>query len=402
MYRAARLLRKPQITFRISQPLSRESNYAPVRYLQIKRPWVRKVLATILLTGAVLHTWSSFVVLRFDETLYNADGSPDSLPRADAPTAGKFDRNQYAPPGLDDDTKARFIPLGWPRLCEGKFYAATDSEWQAFNGVATDRDKLAGLKDELVLVVLDAASHSSLLSHMLGGPLSVAAFWLEHRFPYRAPPAYYRPGLQISRDGFSWVLKPMSAEDGDRLQRWTRPLSVAHAIKDAFSVLWSRQLSRFSTSSDEEQTVESPISLRDNSLSSGLRGLDGLNDLSQSVSQPPPLSSQEGTSLTRNASRLHPYISTLHRLPLPNLGSGSDLRMALLAFKWRLNYCWARRMHSSPRGVMYISGPVGIRGPNGICRVEVKGEYDVMASQWIAVSMDIRDLNLFNQRALGT
>lgn len=211
--------------------------------------------------------------------------------------------------------------------------------------------------------------------------------------------SHYRR-LQISQDGFSWVLKPMSAEDGDRLQRWTRPLFVAHAIKDAFSVLLSRQLSRFSTSS-EEQIVESPISLRDNSLSSGLRGLDGLNDLPQSVSQPPPLSSQKGASLTRNASRLHPYISTLQGLPLPNLGSGSDLRMALLAFKWRLNYCWARSMHSSRRGVMYISGPVGIRGPNGICRVEVKGEYDVMTSQWTAVSMDIRDLNLYNQRALG-
>ncbi|PYI06285.1 hypothetical protein BO78DRAFT_387086 [Aspergillus sclerotiicarbonarius CBS 121057] len=405
MYRVARLLRKTHIAFRISPPLPRDSKSAPVRYLQIKRPWVRRVIATILLSGAALHTWSSFVVLRFDETLYDTDVSPDRLPGADAPTpAGKFDSNVYAPPGSDVDAQTHFIPMGWPRLCEGELYAATDPEWQAFRRIASDRNTLPGLKDELVLLVLDAASQSSLLSHMLGGPLSVAKFWLEHRFPYRAPPAYYRSGLQISQIGFSWSSKPMSAEDGDRLQRWTRPLVVAHAIKDAFSVLWSRQLSRFSTSSDEEQTIESPISLRDNSLSSGLRGLDGLNDLSQSVSEPPPPSSQEGTSLTRNGSRPHPsvYLSTLQRLPLPNLGPGSDLHMALLAFKWRLNYCWARSIRTSRRGVMYISGPVGIRGPNGICRVEVKGEYDVMASRWTVVSMDIRDLNLFNQRALGS
>ncbi|RAL01491.1 uncharacterized protein BO80DRAFT_501774 [Aspergillus ibericus CBS 121593] len=404
MYRAARLLRKPQITLRISPPLPRGSKFAPVRYLQIKRPWVRKVLATIFLSGAALHSWSSFVVLSLDQTLFDTDGSPDRLPGAEAPTpTGKFDRNSYVPPGSEVDVQPRFIPLGWPWLCEGELYTGTDPEWQAFRRVATDRNKLPGLKDELVLLVLDAASQSSLLSHMLGGPLSVAEYWLEHQFPYRAPPAYYRSGLQISRTGFSWGLKPMPAEDGDRLQRWIRPLVVAHAIRDALLVLWGRQVSRFSGSSDEAQTIETLISLHGGLLSSGLRGLDGLNDLSRSVSQSPPPNSQEAASLTKDGSRLHPsiYISILQRLPLPNLGLGSDLHMALLAFKWRLHYSSAHSIHTSRRGVMYISGPVGILGPHGTCRVEVKGEYDVMASRWTVVSMEIRDLNLFNQRALG-
>lgn len=212
---------------------------------------------------------------------------------------------------------------------------------------------------------------------------------------------WYR--LELSQNGLAWVSKPITAEDGDCLHRCMRPSSVAHAIKDAFLVLWSRQISRLSPGSMDEQVSGSFISLDANLLPSVLQGSDGLDDVSRFVPQPPPLNFQDGSPSTKDCSRPHTSlcITALQKLPLPNLGSGSDLRMALLAFKWRLNYCSARNAHTSRRGVMYISGPIGIRGPRGVCRVEVKGEYDVVRSQWTAISMDIRDLNLFSQRALG-
>ncbi|GLB11495.1 hypothetical protein AtubIFM57258_008365 [Aspergillus tubingensis] len=356
-----------------------------LRKSQVKRPWARKFIATFFLCGTALHLLTSLAILRFDESLYDTDQSPENLPGLDASSrTGKFDPDEYVPPHSEHAAtiQTRFLPLSWPRLQEGNFYVATDPEWQAFRKLALDKNKLSGLKDELISAVLDVSSQTRLLNYMLGGPLSVAGVWLEHRFPYRAPPVYYRSGLELSQNGLAWVSKPITAEDGDCLHRCMRPLSVAHAIKDAFLVLWSRQISRLS-----------PV----------LQGSDGLDDVSRFVSQPPPLNFQDGSPSTRDCSRPHTSlcITALQKLPLPNLGSGSDLRMALLAFKWRLNYCWARNAYTSRRGVMYISGPIGIRGPRGVCRVEVKGEYDVVRSQWTAISMDIRDLNLFSQRALG-
>ncbi|EHA21616.1 hypothetical protein ASPNIDRAFT_193822, partial [Aspergillus niger ATCC 1015] len=341
MYHARRLLRKSQVTFRISQPLPRDSSSVTIRQLQIKRPWARKFLATFLLCGTAIHLLTSFAVLRFDESLYDTDRSPESLPGLDASsTPEKFDRDEYVPPHSEHAVtiQTRFLPLGWPRLHEGNFYAPTDPEWQAFRKLALDKNKLSGLK-----------------------------------------------------------------EDGDCLHRCMRPLCVAHAIKDAFLVLWSRQISRLSPGLMDEQMSGSFIPLDANLLPSVLQGSDGLDDVSRSVSQPPPQNSQDGSPSTKDCSRPHTSlcISTLRKLPLPKLGPDSDLRMALLAFKWRLNYCWARNVHTSRRGVMYFSGPVGIRGPRGLCRVEVKGEYDVVRSRWTAISMDIRDLNLFSQRALG-
>lgn len=38
------------------------------------------------------------------------------------------------------------IPLSWPRKKDGKFYAASDPEWQEFVKISKDREKLLSLK----------------------------------------------------------------------------------------------------------------------------------------------------------------------------------------------------------------------------------------------------------------
>lgn len=38
------------------------------------------------------------------------------------------------------------IPLSWPRKKEGKFYAASDPEWQEFVKISKDRQKIKSLK----------------------------------------------------------------------------------------------------------------------------------------------------------------------------------------------------------------------------------------------------------------
>lgn len=200
------------------------------------------------------------------------------------------------------------------------------------------------------------------------------------------------------------VSRQIPSEDGDRLQRLMQPYFVALAIKDASLVFVRRQLLRFRESnSDREQTTNtSDLPPSKHAFSSDSRSLNGLNDVSQSESQL-PLSNSYHEGLPRDNENPHPssIISSVQRLPLPKFGPGSDFYLALLAFRWRLNEYWAQASHTPRRGTFYVTGPVGLKGPKGFCRVEVKGEYDPVSSSWSAVTIQMKDLNVFKQRPLG-
>ncbi|KAE8320860.1 hypothetical protein BDV39DRAFT_187101 [Aspergillus sergii] len=407
MFRLRRIL--PNSTFfRISPPLSQTSNLNNVRHVKFKRPWIRRFFTTFLIYGTAFHLWSSLILFQFDDTLDDADDTQEAL--SGKTGVGKNRKNDteghlenHASATIDTDPV--FIPLGWPRLRKGELYAASDPEWQEFVKTSRDREKLQDLRDELASIVQKDASQSDLLSRVLGGPLSVTGFWLVHHFPSRTPPDYRRSGLEFTDSGISWVSKPMSLEDGDRLRRCVQPLSVALAIKDAYMILVKRQLSRLNITGLEQEQAPGTSSLSSHkALSAELQPLDRLHPVHRSQTQlTPPTSSQGGTLRDKGGVDLHPslIISTLQRLPLPKFGPGSDLYAASLAFKIRLKDCWARELHRPRRGAFYFIGPVGLKGPRGFCRVEVKGEYDPATASWSLISMQLKDVSIFNQKALG-
>jgi hypothetical protein len=72
-----------------------------------------------------------------------------------------------------------------------------------------------------------------------------------------------------------------------------------------------------------------------------------------------------------------------------------------LAFKQRLNESWAHELRARHNGTFSISGPVGLKGSVGFCRIEVEGEYDPKTSKWVSVSMHLKDMASFEHRPLG-
>lgn len=211
--------------------------------------------------------------------------------------------------------------------------------------------------------------------------------------------------FEITSTGLSWTSRPISSETGDLLRKCMRPLFVTLAIRDAYMVLFRRQLARFNILDPEQDISSANMHHKKRALSTDIQSLDGLNRISQleSFVQTPPTSHQE-TPVRNGEHRPHPsfLISTLQWLPVPRFGPGSDFHAASLAFKLRLNQCWAREAHTPHRGVFYFTGPIGLRGPRGFCRLEVRGEYDPTTANWTLVSMHLRDLILFNQKALGS
>jgi hypothetical protein len=195
----------------------------------------------------------------------------------------------------------------------------------------------------------------------------------------------------------------MDSEIGDRLQAFMKPVHVALAIRDAYLVLFLRQLDRFRKPAGEPLDA-SDILNSQSSMSENKRGSwIGQQDQSQ-LQQPLNDGLKENMPPNTENSNYHPssLISLLQRLPLPDLGPGSDLHLASEAFKLRLNREQAQAPRSARRGVFFITGPVGMKGANGFCRFEVRGEYDPAKPGWRTVDMTLKDINMKRQRAVGS
>ncbi|CEO58517.1 hypothetical protein PMG11_03236 [Penicillium brasilianum] len=375
------------------------SQPAAIRHVRFRRPWFRSFLGKFILYGTAFHLWSSFVLVRFDD-----DDTHDDQTAPE--TALENASLHRAAGGIDELTKEElkeedrvFIPLTWSWLEEGDLYTASDPEWQEFVSISKDRKKLQKLRDELAAIVLKSASES--MSQLLGSPLSLTGFWLVHQFPPRAPPEYLRSGLEIADDGVSWVTQTLDPDVGDRLQKVMKPVHVALAIKDAYTLLIRRQLARLRD--PDSQPLDALELLSGRYILSGHEKLNPISPHEQprvqsSLSDDPP-----ENILPTEEPELHPssIISSLQRLPLPDLGPGSDLHLASLAFRLRLNEYRARTPRTPQRGTFFISGPVGLKGPNGFCRFEVRGEYDPAKSAWRTVEMQLKDINPRKQKPLG-
>ncbi|RHZ45818.1 uncharacterized protein CDV56_100141 [Aspergillus thermomutatus] len=302
-------------------------------------------------------------------------------------------------------SKPFFIPLGWPQLREGKFYSSSDPEWREFVRISRDGRKLQSLKEDLATMALRHASASNILIQLLGGPLTVTDFWLVHHFPSRGPPEYALSGLEIADTEISWAMRPVSSDTGDRILKCMKPLFVALAARDAYLVLIKRQLSRmgFQVSDRIQFGTDSLVMPPSGTGLTGLN-LDGSAGCHKTGSQISLADKPHGRVTQKNHPWLNPssILSSLQWLHLPNFGPESDLRAAAVAFKWRLNDCWTRELRTPRRGTFFIVGPVGLKGPKGFCRVEIRGEYDPSTSRWTNVSMQLKDLNIFKQRALGS
>ncbi|KAL4780043.1 hypothetical protein BJX76DRAFT_339220 [Aspergillus varians] len=397
------LLHSPRSPLRIHSPTRYLSHSSNLRYVEVKRPWFRRCASQFFFFGAAAYVWSSLVPVRQDDTSHDVD-SHKNYPERSMNGYSRADKTQHSIPETprQSHSKTVFIPIGWTRLQEGKFYAASDPEWKTFIQISKDHKKLRALKDELASIVLREASQSSLLSRLLGPPFTISQQWLLHHFPSRAPPVYYRSGLEISETSISWVWKPMSNET---LRRSVRPYFVALGVKDAYLVLWEGFLNKLNARNpDDERALGLSDSSSKTLLPSDFTTLDKLGDASRPESQIlPPTTPQNGASRNDESRRPHPSIilSTLQWLPLPQFGPGTDLYEASLAFKQRIIECQERELRAHRRGTFSVRGPVGLNGSLGFCRIEVEGEYDPVASEWISVSMNLKDLGLFKQKAFG-
>ncbi|KAL4802856.1 hypothetical protein BDV18DRAFT_145678 [Aspergillus unguis] len=359
------------------------SHSSNIHYVKVKRPWFRKFITRLMLSGTAVYLWSSSAVVRKDNSLYDIqsrNGSPEKPSISEEPG--------------QSFTKGIFIPITWAESQARDFYARSDPEWKVFMELQKDSKRMASIKGELASLVLSEASQSNLLSRMLGPPFSLRETWLLHQFPTRAPAVINISGVAITDTGISWVKMPMS---NDMLRRSARPYFIALAVKDAFLSLWGGLINRLNAINIVDQRALSlSVSSSKTLLPSDLKTLDKLGETSLSEPELTPTNSpQSSTGRNEGRARSHhlSILSTIGWLPLPKFGPGTELYAASLAFKRRINECRAQDLRAHRRGTFFVRGPVCVKGSKGTCRIEVEGLYDPKASEWVFVSMQLKDMS---------
>lgn len=175
-------------------------------------------------------------------------------------------------------------------------------------------------------------------------------------------------------------------------------MNVVLAIKDAYMVLLSRQLDRFRNPAGTANPVGTPFHF---TMMGNERG-KWVGEQEQPKMQSPSTDGlKENMPPNTENSNYHPsaLISFLQRISLPDFGPGSELHLASQVFKSRLNHEEAfQSAHTPRRGVFFITGPVGLEGPNGACRFEVCGEFDPAKRQWRTMHVKLKDVNMNTQR----
>ncbi|KAL4878255.1 hypothetical protein BJY04DRAFT_196611 [Aspergillus karnatakaensis] len=375
---------RPQLRFR--QPARYFTHSSNTRYVKIKRPWARKFLTTCFVYVAAAHIWSELI-------LYPAGITLDDEDSRGGPTQKRTLEDEATKHQSPD---AVFIPVGWPRLEQGKVYQKSDVEYQEFLEFAQNEVRVKALPDELASIVLSRASQS-LLTRELGAPLTKYNSWFMYDANLdRAPDTYYRSGIEFSESGISWVQKPMSVIGSETLRRSIVPIYVALGVKDACAAFLKGFWGRFwdgSPIGGQELGVPNPSSKA--SLQLGYKKLDRLGNELQQDAQPPQFPAPQGgsTRTGSDAQGRHSIISTILRwLPLPSFGPGTEFHAASLAFRKQITK--GRMIQKPPRqrGTIYLRGPMGISGPRGYCRVEVEGQYHLSSSQWVSLYVHVREL----------
>jgi hypothetical protein len=191
------------------------------------------------------------------------------------------------------------------------------------------------------------------------------------------------------------------------------PSAVASAMYAAGSVLWKRKVQRFQNylGPEDRSTRDAITKLKSIDFQSDLNpstnvSLQSFSDWEKSLSsgtveeiEPSATTDTARPQSQPDASRIPTVLSLAQNFS--SQYRSSDFYLAYLTFRLHLMRNRALERKIPPRGVFYISGPIGIKGPKGECRVEVVGEYDPAEKKWCSLMVDLKDLRQDGQKPLG-
>ncbi|KAM5467190.1 hypothetical protein MferCBS49748_004121 [Microsporum ferrugineum] len=407
-FRATGFSRRPLTFFRIRRSIYHQpSGLIQIQRVRLRQLWFRRALWTIAAYGIATFVWSEVALRPFDKVDYDAleEEFRREKETKKAQKAVKSSGTDKEEDGTEeDDDDPLFIPLGLPRLVEGEFYSGLDPEWQTFIKISKDKKSLEALKGQLAIEVSEALARDFRIVSRVGAPLKVRCSWLNHEFPYRAPPTYVRSGFEWSENGVKWTSHSLPVEQGDRIWNVLEPFRVTMAAARAVHFYFLIKRTRF------ENYLK-----RLRSEKSGQSEDQGQKE--EKVRVPYPLTMPLISKVPGDIGNVSAYNfptaeskADAKRSPFQPLiihdetskgeyrrkDSNTDFRAAAGLFLFLLGRS-PGRYETPPPGVFIIEGMISLNGPRGQCNVYTKAFFDPKKSHFNTV-VNVRSVLPFVQK----
>lgn len=252
--------------------------------------------------------------------------------------------------------------------------------------------------------------------------MQTAKYWLDIDFPDGPPPEYERSGsvgryfelgliadilnsLEITDDYIAWTTRPVSAHNHSRLRQALWPTPMGLSLWASSTALWSLQLARLkqffklksNPEADDPQAPNGYIDFRRFAKTTDKQPPEagpGVDPTPNSKAPDPVPAKSTVSPATSDAGRILP--------PLPSLPRpGEGLSSAATAFKRTLAKTWRPAGIPLPRGTFLVSGLVEVRGPRGMCVLDVRAAYHPKHSRFEAMAINLRRAQPMNQAPKG-
>jgi hypothetical protein len=136
---------------------------------------------------------------RWKKQVRSEDGTLGEVDDEEANEAEDEDEDEDEDEEEYDDA-ILFLPTGFSRLKPKTFYKGSDPEWQEFKKISQDRPRLERIKQELLNTVRTACSSPAYRAKIGEVDHKKGQSWVEFKFPDGPPPAYERPGYELTED----------------------------------------------------------------------------------------------------------------------------------------------------------------------------------------------------------
>jgi hypothetical protein len=294
---------------------------------------------------------------------------------------------------------AIFIPMTWPSKREEEFYSGSDPEWQQFVALSNDLGQTKAVKTRLAEAVCDSLANNAPISRIIGKPMTVYATWLDFIFPYAAPVEYERSGILWTKNEIVWATRRVEDRQAKRLYRVLLPTTLLSSLQGPGSRLLSsyygslRSLLSRSENPEHQKPAAEPVA--ESSLPAmGRNASKGAPTLSIKKK---PSTSQRNLSLAATPRIQAEVVRIIMPEPEPN----SPISAAVKQFKVNYLKKWRQSQFDVPRGACMVTGEVGVKGPNGRCKMTVTAVYLPKEDVFVHIVGNNSLLWLKNQSPIG-
>lgn len=319
--------------------------------------------------------------------------------RLDQLNTSKDDAASTSNPGevLSDSKtqqQAIFIPITWLKERKPEYYSASDPEWHEFERLSEDAQRRTAVKTRLCEQVCETLRSQQSVTRKIGKPLTVHINWLDFKFPLMAPIGYERSGILWTNGQIKWTTRQVGEQQVNRVYRVLVPTALFSSLQVLSSTLLKshyESLKRLWLRSDNPERPgdgDKPIT---QPLSRATGEGEHPNIAAEKIQNRSSTSQQNMTSATT------PDLQAgLIRSILPESEPNSSISAAMQAFKSMFVQKWHTPHVILPRGSCILKGQIGIKGPNGRCKVSVISVY--LPKEDLFLRVVATDVDIFPRR----